>query len=63
MAYERGSAGKGLIRSSSKATRLRPTYWLTMSSGMDELVDALAAGASDVVDITYSLSHREAEHE
>jgi hypothetical protein len=53
IAYKRGSAGKGLIRSSLKATRLRPTYCLTMSWGMDELVDALAAGAPDVADITY----------
>jgi hypothetical protein len=29
---------------------------------MDELVDALAAGVSDVVDITYSLSCREAKN-
>lgn len=62
MAYKRGSAGKGLIRSSLKATRLRPTYCLTMSWGMDEVVDALAAGASDVVDMTYSLSRRGAKN-
>ncbi len=62
MAYKRGSAEKGLIRSSLKATRLRPTYCLTMSWGMDEVVDALAADASDVVDMTYSLSRREAKN-
>jgi hypothetical protein len=45
-----------------KARRLTLTYCLTMSWGMDELVDALAAGASDVVDITYSLSRREAKN-
>jgi hypothetical protein len=35
---------------------------LTMSWGMDEVVDALAAGASDVVDMTYSLSRRGAKN-
>lgn len=62
MAYKRGSAGKGLIRSSLKATRPGPTYCLAMSWGMDELIDALAAGASDVADITYLLSRREAKN-
>jgi hypothetical protein len=62
MAYKWGSAGKQLIRSSLKATRLRPTYCLAMSWGMDELVDALAASKSDVVDITCSLSRREAKN-
>ena len=57
MAYKRGSAGEGLIRSSSKATRLRPTYCLAMSGGMDKLVDALAA-----VDIAYSQSRCEAKN-
>jgi len=56
MAYKRSSAKDRLIRLSLKATRLRPTYCLTMEWGMDVLVDALAAGALDVVDITYSLS-------
>jgi hypothetical protein len=29
---------------------------------MDELVDALAAGAEDVADITYSMSRKEAKN-
>lgn len=57
-----GQCWKGLIRPMSEATRLRPTYCLTMSWGMDVPVDTLAAGALDVVDITYSLSRREAKN-
>jgi len=44
-----------------KVTRvLRPTYSLTMSWGMDGLVDALAA--AEVVDMTYLLSCRKAKN-